>query len=266
MRSLPLILAIVFSGLFSSSCFERGEGLSSGKFFHAPLFSVYKVSEINGNFVGAEKIMAAPGTWSSALRLHTRVNDFQRLDYCLLVKAPYRLEPGELKFVIAESFAKECSEYLFSKPASRTVKFYNLSIAPGADELRIKADDREFQYRFINQSGWSLQISTPAEEGKRERRFLKEGEFCFKVANDCSVSADQCDLCEGGSYYVKNNSCLSAYSKVCGQDKCGLKGEPACIRGQVSTGVKDYCIQDSPVGFCSGNARVACVNGLLICE
>ncbi|MCO4752958.1 MAG: hypothetical protein KC478_00680 [Bacteriovoracaceae bacterium] len=260
MRLLQLIITLIFI----SSC--RDVDQKSSSYLHDKFLSVYEVIELNERLVNANELKLAPGAWHSAMRLKARVNNFKTIDYCLLVKTPYEVEPGELKFVQAASDTK-CSEYFFSPAIAQALSFYNLKINYADYALSLRLDKKSYDYKFKNIQSKALEISLGSLEYQgTPDRVLADGVICKKVEDDCSVSLDQCNLCENGHYYVKNGHCSSSYSKVCGIDNCGAKGEPACIRGEVATGVKDYCIQDSPVGFCSGSARVACVNKLLICE
>lgn len=260
MRALSLISIF----LFFTSCLEQGGRQTP--FFEDELYATFEVGELNPHIVGEDSLELAPGTWHPAMRLAAYANDFERIDYCLLVKAPFELEPGKIKFVRAASLEEECSEFLFEKPVSKVKEFYNISIDYDLDKLSIKLDQEEYEYSFFNLREGVVDISLQGGDSSPGRALLQDGEVCLKVENDCSRSKDLCGRCEGGSYYVKNSSCTTAYSKVCGRDNCGEKGEPACIRGHISTGVMDYCIQDSPVGFCSEGSRVGCVNGSLVCE
>lgn len=245
---------------------ERAQEYSHNAFFAENLYAVYRVGEINEKIVGMDSLDLAPGTWHSAMRLSTRANNFERIDYCLLMKTPFDLDPGQARFVRAMNFSAPCSDYLFAPAASNTLDFYNAVVDLEDSVLTIKLDKETHRYSFINLSGLDVQVSPEDGASKAHRETLKAGEICLAVADDCSVSKDRCGECEGGSHYIKNSACASAYSKVCGRDLCGQKGYYACLRGHASTGIKDYCIQDSPVGFCSGDNRVGCVNGTLVCE
>lgn len=256
-------IALLFLALFTGCEFQEKEPQA---FFKRELFSVFKVSGINEAIVGKSSFELAPGSWHSAMRLSARVNGFEVVDYCLLVKVPYELDPGQIKFVKAHEAQKPCSEYLFEKPVSEIRDFYNLLVEYDKAKLVIKLDKENHVYEFLNLANMSLRYSVSASAALPAQALLKEGHVCYQVNDDCTSSEDRCSQCEGGSYLVKNSACATAYSKVCGVDECGQKNRPACIRGHMASGVMDYCIQDSPVGFCSGDNRVACVNGLLTCE
>lgn len=262
-----LLLALLPLAFNLTSCLENSRPQEKASFFSSELVSTYHIGEINENLVNEENIKAPPGTWQAALRLSAYANMFERVDYCLLVKIPYKLEPGKIKFVRSKTLEKTCSEQLFAPQDSAEVEFYNLYIDYNQNELVLKVDQHVHRYKFSNMSQGSLLVSNDnGATSSGAVSLLKDGEVCRQVNSDCASGVDRCDDCENGSYYIKDNSCAQAYTKICGVDNCGKKGEPACVRGQVSTGVKDYCIQDSPVGFCSGKNRVACVNGKLICE
>ncbi|MBC77201.1 MAG: hypothetical protein CME64_14415 [Halobacteriovoraceae bacterium] len=229
------------------------------------LTSVFIVTDVNGRLVNASEMDMAPGTWHTAMKLSTRINNFKIKDYCLMVKTPYELEPGKMKFVSLDSESK-CSDAIFKEPVDQEFEFYNLMIKLKDNHLTLEFDKNKIEFSFFNIKSNAVELSMESADKGRQLQILKDGDVCRQVADDCTVVKDECDRCENGSYYLKNSSCLSSYSKVCGVDNCGLKNNPACIRGEVSTGVKDYCIQDSPVGFCIGDARVGCVNKTLICE
>ena len=227
--------------------------------------SVYEVSEINDRLVNNPEIDLAPGAWHSALKLKARVNDFSNKEYCLLVKTPYELEPGKLKFVQVEG-SNNCSDSIFNPAVGKEYDFYNLFIEYRDSVLSINPDKEKIGFNFFNLKSEAVEISIDGQLNSKSEAKLKDGQVCRQVLDSCEVTIDECDRCENSSYYVKNSACSSAYSKVCGIDNCGEKNNPACIRGEVATGVKDYCIQDSPVGFCIGAARVGCVDKMLICE
>lgn len=267
MRSLSLsaCLFLFFSCFGAKPRLKPETKTKPESFFKEELFSVYQVGEINPAVINNEGLDLPPGVWSPAARFSVLANDFERIDYCLVLKAPFKLEPGQLKFVAAGE--QSCGERLFAEPLAGPKSFYNISARLEEAKFTLRVDQEKRVYRFVNMEDGDVRIAPDVEsQTLSPAKLLRDGEACFTVADDCSATEDRCGRCEGGSYYIKNSACQSAYSKVCGRDTCGQKGAYACIRGHVSTGVKDYCIQDSPVGFCSGNNRVGCVNGTLICE
>lgn len=262
MRLLSLITLFL---LFS--CKEKKSENAQASFFEKELISAYRFHEVNDKLVNSNELKMAPGVWASALRVSIYGNSFQRADYCLLIKRPQGLEPGMAHFTLANDFEAPCSEFLFAPPASERMEFYNLTIEANDKRLVLKVDDKNFVYPLFNDHNeWGAGISPHGPETKESGLALKDGELCQEVKSDCSMSQDLCDQCSNGSYYFVTSSCSKKFSRVCGRDNCGHRGGPACIRGEVSTGVRTYCIQDSPVGFCVGEARVACIDGKLICE
>ncbi len=267
MRLLPLVLLLT-----CLSCEDKGPHKKSSPFFEKELLSIYKFHEVNNKIVNSDELKMAPGTEVQALRLSVYGNHFERADYCLLVRRPQGLDPGLLRFVLANDFDRPCEEHLFEPSASRELEFYNLSIELGekgreSEGLTLKVDDKSFHYPVFNGNNeWGVSISPHEMTTKKNAKTLSDGTLCHEIKDDCSASEDKCSDCANGSYYFKTSSCSTQISRVCGRDECGHRGRPACIRGEVSTGVSTYCIQDSPVGFCIGDARVACLNGRLICE
>ncbi len=55
---------------------------------------------------------------------------------------------------------------------------------------------------------------------------------CFQVDKSCQqVGENRCDECRYGWYQVVDYNCPQGGSKFCGQNHCGEKNEPACVRG-----------------------------------
>lgn len=76
---------------------------------------------------------------------------------------------------------------------------------------------------------------------------------CQHIGSDCkTIGENLCDECRYGWYEVIDFQCPGGGSKFCGQNHCGEKNEPACLRGAVKNNSdeeeKGICQSDlSPV-------------------
>lgn len=253
--------------LFFVAC-SKFEKIEAKKiFFDSALTSVFEITNQNEKILGLENPKLPPGAWLEALTLKAYHNDFKIREYCLMVKASMGMEKGEVKVVAKDNKNQACDDLMLKKAMTQSVRFFNLLVELKENKLSIKADKESFAIEFPNlEAKKRVLVSTPSSVSWKIEDYLNDGELCLKVSDDCSKSSDNCSKCRNGYYNIKDNKCANGYSKICGEDKCGLKGMPACIRGQIATGVEDYCINDSPVGFCLNGNRVGCVNGKLICE
>jgi hypothetical protein len=234
----------------------------------------YKV-KIENN-LNSDELKLPPKTYHHLVSFYAYTQDFKEKIYCLNIFTKDKLEPGLLYLTETD---ENCERSLMSEKKLWESVYYNYEINFNSNKLYLKIDKTEFDISLINNKKMFHQkfSSHTAKNsfgsvmlglGKvgKERVKIKDGEICRQVNNDCSISLDQCDQCQGGSYYFKNSQCQKIYSKACGINPCGKRGEVACLRGYLASGIKDYCIQDSPVGFCFDGSRVACVNETLICE
>lgn len=240
------------------------------------LLSTFEIEKLIQKELSSDILKLPPGTHHSLLKFNTYDLNFNQKMFCLNLRVSEKVEPGELYLV---SIKENCEESLMAKNKLWKSPYYNFEISLEGNKFYLLMDDKKIKFSLINKkelkntkfsshvaqnSFGSVEIGL--SQGGITPMKIKDGEICKQVNDDCEIVFAKCDQCLGGSYYFKNNSCTKAYSKVCGINNCGVRGEVACLRGSVSTGLKDYCIQDSPIGFCSDGSRVACVNETLICE
>ena len=91
---------------------------------------------------------------------------------------------------------------------------------------------------------------------------------CLQVGDQCqTVGDDNCDRCRYGHFPVLNSKCATRFSRFCGPNNCGQKGEPACLRGgRHAKGIKEICQEGSSWGFCNEGLMTSCdESGVLIC-
>lgn len=282
-RSIILALFILFS------C--QNKGVESDFYFETSRrwIAATKVSWISKHFQQDIEILEPKGTWQAILEVTFLDQDFNEVSDCLFYQVPGPENEGILKITANRSGAP-CENLLGEEEYASLSGIVNFGYLyrPSEDEkynLILKIDTHKLQYNFFN-FGLNKQSTELLSSSVLKRKhtgalissevnykvrypLLKEGETCFNVSNQCDIILkDKCSRCQFGYYKTVSSSCKSLYKKVCGQDKCGTKGNPACLRGYLASGIdpKHYCINDSPVGICQSGLKIVCVNGTLICE
>jgi hypothetical protein len=94
--------------------------------------------------------------------------------------------------------------------------------------------------------------------------------FCHRFSDTCDEETlFTCDSCLGGWYEVVSHRCADGQTtKICGRDRCGQKGEPACPRGLafMSDDDESWCFEGSRAGLCQDGLITSCdENQILIC-
>lgn len=107
--------------------------------------------------------------------------------------------------------------------------------------------------------------------GKIEDRYSKKTLIrCHDVKDNCKVNgAFTCSQCKFGWFNAIASECKTKYVKFCGPRRCGEKGEPACIRGNIYRRSKNLslCFDGSPAGFCQKGLKTTCNDEkVLICR
>lgn len=84
---------------------------------------------------------------------------------------------------------------------------------------------------------------------------------CLQVDKSCrQIGEDRCDDCRYGWYQVVDYSCPQGGSRFCGQNHCGEKNEPACIRGT-------KIVESEDLGICQSDlSPVWNADHILICQ
>lgn len=240
------------------------------------LMSTYHIEVLNSSLVGKSIEGLPPGTLHNVITFKTYSGGFFTKEYCLNIQAVKDNEPGELFIVEKES---DCEASLMNGKKIFQLAFYNFQLELKEKFVLIKADKERLQIPLINKkylenkkftshiasnSYGSFEISTGL--GGKKREWLSAGSICYQTDDECNVIKDNCQKCPYGTYYIKNNACAKSMTKVCGIDQCGTQNNYACIRGPLASEIKEYCLPDSPYGFCHEGLRVSCVNKVLICE
>jgi hypothetical protein len=240
------------------------------------LLSTFSYKVLLDKELSSDELNLPPGTHHALISFKVYDENFNALSYCLNIKAKEKVEPGELYLVKSN---ESCEKTLLNSDKVWRSSYYNFEARFRNNNFYLQVDEKKYLVKLVNikslkkekfsshiaqnQYG-AVEIGIGTQGSSLPQ--IQDGEICRQVNDDCKIVFDKCDLCTGGSYYFKNNKCTKFYSKVCGINTCGVRGEVACLRGSISTGLSDYCIQDSPLGFCHDGSRVACVNNTLICE
>lgn len=182
--------------------------------------------------------------------------DFSILKDCLFVneKKVFSYKTVEIK--------KNCKEVIEAKGAILS-SFYNMNIERKLNAVLFHLDKDTWSINIKNEDE-SFDITYASAIGSR----LNNHEVCHNINDSCQESGPNiCLACKSGHTNIINSNCINKFSKVCGTFTCGKKDSYVCIRGRRGSEYSgDYCINDSPLGFCEKPLRVLCVDGKLICR
>lgn len=155
-------------------------------------------------------------------------------------------------------------EWEFVMPLLKTVSFKNESKDVKFSKIEFKKLSSSSLRTFT-----SNVLSQTQLKGKYQDRYSDgEVDFCHRFNSDCEVVQEfDCETCRYGWQEVVDYQCNGGYSKICGPNRCGQRGEPACPRGVEHLEVKsEYCEENSKAGFCYPGLNTVCdENNVLIC-
>ena len=237
-----------------------------------------------------ESIKKPSNTWQKLFAVSFYDKNFQIQHDCLYYLVPNSETSGKLA-VSFNAHSSQCPPAPPEKIDLIRENIFNFSYdisleVKSKHQLKLKVDDDEILFDFINfktkkyqyslssnsvknGSYIGLRVSSPVDSIKHSTEVsLADGVLCHRLDQDCKTLQNyNCDACTNGWYEIISSDCPNQYNKVCGQNKCGKSGEPACIRGRVATGYQmNYCINDSPIGYCDKGLRVFCNANQLVCR
>lgn len=242
-----------------------------------------QLSWINPHYIDSEKISEPKGVYSAVFEVEFIGADFNKYYDCINYITPKESFDGEL-YIIPNPKRLKCKDLDMDNSYVALKKIRNFGFEMQDSSLLLKVDEHRFKYKFLNYKMnkkneiLSNSIASSLVEGiqiasevkyETNHNILKNGEICFDISDDCTVTMEEnCQSCEGGYYEVVASACQSKRRKVCGINNCGKKNQIACFRGYLASGIdpENYCVQDSPVGFCNKGLRVVCINSVLMCE
>ena len=100
-------------------------------------------------------------------------------------------------------------------------------------------------------------------QGSKDASYLNHDYLkCREVDEDCQIIKDQCHLCRYGHFPVASNQkfCPGNWERFCGPNRCGERGQMACVRGQLRA------TDANSMGFCPEPLQGYFDNdGILVC-
>ncbi len=183
-----------------------------------------------------------------------------------IFKSCLYLEKKDSFLILKESkteFRKNCDSTFDVKKFKTIAEFYNFEVSIHDDIIKFDIDKRTIEIKLEKNKYAFLKQSVSKDLNK-----LKNGEYCFQVDDQCNIQIPNlCSLCPFASYPIINSNCKKKASMKCGNIQCGHKNAPACITGWAASDYQlDFCINDSPLGYCKKGLRVFCENNELICR
>ncbi|MCY4524562.1 MAG: hypothetical protein OXB84_07480 [Halobacteriovoraceae bacterium] len=103
--------------------------------------------------------------------------------------------------------------------------------------------------------------------GKMKDDYSKgESVVCHKVDDNChTIGKMDCDRCRYGHFEAAGSKCPDTNIKICGINRCGKRGWPACPRGKI-VHKNQGCANGSKAGFCEPGLKTFCdENKILVC-
>jgi hypothetical protein len=243
--------------------------------------SSYQI-DLNKNLKFDDVIQQPAGTKQVIAEVYYLNHNFLSQKDCLIYEIPLKKKPGTLSLVKLATTNEKCQSQLFSKPLYMMKDVFNLGVELTTNLLKMSINSNVVKIKLLNKNQKGsfklgdhfaandnipgLKVSLAFDD--TGSTLLADGVICHDIDDSCNIKLDlNCDLCQNSSYTVKASQCERELRTVCGQQKCGIKGAPACLRGAKASGYTgNYCISDSPIGICYKGLRVFCENGSLICN
>jgi hypothetical protein len=173
-------------------------------------------------------------------------------------------EQAKLKVLTAMP-EKSCKESLYQKAYIELKGIENFFFDINEKKLTFNIDRVDYHFPFLNSK--IPMLNTIALSHGKYRKEIEEPESCYEVDANCKVVKNNCDQCPNGFFEIIDSNCPGGGTRYCGSQLCGVKGDYACYRGKRYSGYTlDYCVNDSPVGFCNKLYRIRCLGKKLICE
>lgn len=271
MLSFRIILILIWSlSAFASSNLEQIKLKWIGAFD----------IKINESLKPLEEINQPQNTWIEVGEVHYFDKNFSTKTDCILYNTPGKSSLGELK-IIEKPMRKSCQDLIFEEGLYQAKNIRKLGYQLKGNTFSLIVDNYNIEFKYYNQlknskfqlnknrgSFSSQSVALVTLSSKDDGTILKSGQLCFQIDDQCNiVKKDECRLCPNQVVAIKENNCSRLYSKICSDNPCGSRGQYACLRGQEFIGeLKDYCLADSPIGYCQKGLRVFCENKRLICR
>lgn len=234
-----------------------------------------------------QSIVRPPGVWIPLAKIIKDSKDA----FCLIYKTPKK-DLGELRLV-SISVIETCRKKYEREPIA-TIKvveklnlFFSTTDISNNSAFVLKLiffhNNKEHNFKFPiynytlshqkNFERYSDAIKVSKSSGMKlyfsETNDLNEVVICHKVDQNCNnIKKNICHKCQNGFTEVVSFYCPQGGMKLCGQIDCGVKGNPACIRGSnynnSSRGI--ICSSESTAGFCIDGSNIFCnEENILVC-
>jgi hypothetical protein len=244
---------------FFISCEQRSFDFS---YVEKRWLAVKKVSYTNQKIIPRVQITKPKNAWQHLATLDIETKLGVERD-CLFYK--YQSSKKGVFQIITKNPQKSCMESLYQKSYFKLEDLRSFWISVKEDELDLGVSKIKYTFKFPSLAHDDVGFLA-LSHGKYEEK-LKIGDQCFSVNDRCEVLQDNCHLCPDGNFQVVDNNCEGRGSRFCGHQVCGKSAEIACPRGRRYNDYKqDYCVSESPMGWCEADSRVKCLDGVLICE
>lgn len=249
--------------------------------------NIVSVSEQHEFYKNLEPITKPRDSWQHIFSLNYIDSDLNSFKDCVFYRVPGS-DPGSLK-IKTLPVAGNCDEFLLSKGDMevQNIKLLQYAIFESKLNLDINFSDlksekwvaiiqgtfkRPEPKAHLSSSEFkspTIVFLAPKKNGEKitYKPFLKAGEICHNVNEDCEVSGpSNCEQCADGWYEIPNGCAVGP--KYCGYQPCGGKDQPACRRGmkwQRKEGPFE-CRIDSSFAYCSKGLTVQCDGKKAFCR
>lgn len=305
MLRINFLSAIIFFCLLVTSCksnnnneyeFVNGTLLPKWTFTYEFNFSRPEYNQVDF------EVVSPPSTWQRIFSLKFLSSNSELRKHCVFYRVPLKNDRfnklGILR-VVEVDINKNCKVQYNNADFLEIVEIERLRITYRNRKLILKikkiGGNKKYSFLFLNivrdekfkrysSSGknYSLPSTLIAPGDFKQIIGLKDyiGESednypersmktCHQMDENCNPIVEyQCDLCKLGWFNVIGSKCSSVLTKLCGDNRCGEKGWPACIKGYEYMGIdtSSKCIPNHPSGFCNKGLTSHCdENGILIC-
>lgn len=244
------------------------------------------------NLNQADALVAPVHTWMTLAKFRAwTIGAEEFREFCLHFRTPSKNKLGRLRLTKGKNCAERFSTNVVSDLQNiKIFSFYysnnelNLKFSRNKDMLSLvfplqNVREKKSFEKFKSYSENSLWVLS-SERKKGSPYPSKIGNFaddyaektavkCHEVTKDCETKLEfECSRCRYGWYEVVANNCPGGSTKYCGINRCGQKGQPACLRGHEQVDIKNgqlNCESGSKAGFCQKGLKTFCHDGMLIC-
>ena len=202
------------------------------------------------------------GTSIKVFEVILNAKNFRPIKDCVLYLVPSNGETGTL-YIHSAPLKQSCEDFHLNFNTLKKEQIFNFAYEHKKKELKLHFDNMVLRIPFLHDE--FVEVSTLKEESQYK---FKNQDYCYQVDDKCRVlKPNRCDYCPKSFLNVVETNCKTDFSKICVDHGCGDLNQPACIRGWVASNFKlDYCLPDSPVGFCRPGLRVICEAERLVCK